>query len=112
MLPRVGIHAPSTYTIRWHLLRHQQALCAREAARRLPISRGGNGGSIVFVSSKASQIGSPHEYADYAASKGAVDSLTLGLSKELAQDGVRVNTVRLKYTRQLVIQIELKDLES
>ncbi|KAF7192528.1 putative oxidoreductase YgfF [Pseudocercospora fuligena] len=69
-------------------------LCAREAARRLPISRGGNGGSIVFVSSKASKIGSPHEYVDYAASKGAVDSLTLGLSKELAQDGVRVNTVR------------------
>ena len=69
-------------------------LCAREAARRLAVSRGGNGGSIVLVSSAASRLGSPHEYVDYAASKGAVDSLALGLARELAADGVRVNAVR------------------
>jgi len=69
-------------------------LCAREAARYLPRDRGGNGGSIVFVSSASSRLGSAGEYVDYAGSKGAVDSLTIGLSKELAQVGVRVNAVR------------------
>src|SRR5262245_29235232 len=69
-------------------------LCAREAARRLAVSRGGQGGSIVLVSSAASRLGSPNEYVDYAASKGAVDSLALGLARELAPDGVRVNAVR------------------
>ncbi len=69
-------------------------LCAREAARRLAVSRGGSGGSIVLVSSAASRLGSPHEYVDYAASKGAVDSLALGLAREVAADGVRVNAVR------------------
>ena len=69
-------------------------LCAREAARRLPPSRGGQGGSIVLVSSAASRIGSPNEYVDYAGSKGAVDTLTLGLAKELGPLGIRVNAVR------------------
>lgn len=69
-------------------------LCAREAARRLARSRGGRGGSIVLVSSAAARLGSPHEYVDYAASKGAVESLGVGLAKELAHDGVRVNVVR------------------
>ena len=69
-------------------------LCAREAARRLPRDRGGHGGSIVLVSSAASRIGSPGEYVDYAGSKGAIDTLTLGLAKELAGQGVRVNAVR------------------
>ena len=69
-------------------------LCAREAARRLATSRGGRGGSIVLVSSAASRLGSPGEYVDYAASKGAVDSLSLGLAREMAADGVRVNAVR------------------
>ena len=69
-------------------------LCAREAARRMPISRGGRGGSIVMVSSAASRLGSPFEYVDYAGTKGAVDTLTVGLSKELGGDGVRVNAVR------------------
>ena len=69
-------------------------LCAREAARRLPRSRGGRGGSIVMVSSAASRLGSPFEYVDYAGSKGAVDTLTIGLAKELGGDGVRVNAVR------------------
>ncbi len=69
-------------------------LCAREAARHLMRDRGGPGGSIVLVSSAASRTGSPTEYVDYAASKGAVDTLTLGLAKELAPHGVRVNAVR------------------
>jgi NAD(P)-dependent dehydrogenase (short-subunit alcohol dehydrogenase family) len=69
-------------------------LCAREAARRLAHSRGGRGGAIVLVSSAAARLGSPHEYVDYAASKGAVETLGVGLAKELAHDGVRVNVVR------------------
>ncbi|WP_028034650.1 SDR family oxidoreductase [Chelativorans sp. J32] len=69
-------------------------LCAREAARRLARSRGGAGGSIVIVSSMAARLGSPFEYVDYAGSKGAVDSLTVGLAKEMGSEGVRVNAVR------------------
>ena len=69
-------------------------LCARESARRLSKDRGGHGGSVVLVSSAASRLGSPFEYVDYAGSKGAVDTLTIGLAKELAQQGVRVNAVR------------------
>ncbi|MEL7176025.1 MAG: SDR family oxidoreductase [Pseudomonadota bacterium] len=67
-------------------------LFAREAARRLPGQEGG--ASIVFVSSAAARLGSPFEYVDYAASKGAIDTLTIGLSKELAGQGIRVNAVR------------------
>jgi NAD(P)-dependent dehydrogenase (short-subunit alcohol dehydrogenase family) len=69
-------------------------LCARECARRLPKDRGGHGGSIVLISSAASRLGSPSEYVDYAASKAAIDTLTIGLAKELAPQGVRVNAVR------------------
>ena len=69
-------------------------LCSREAVRRMSTKRGGEGGGIVNVSSRASQIGSPGEYIDYAASKGAVDSLTIGLAKEVAEEGIRVNAVR------------------
>ncbi len=69
-------------------------LCAREAARRMSTLHGGDGGAIVNVSSAASYIGSPGEYVDYAATKGAVDTLTLGLGRELADEGVRVNAVR------------------
>jgi NAD(P)-dependent dehydrogenase (short-subunit alcohol dehydrogenase family) len=69
-------------------------LCAREAARRLPKDRGGRGGSIVLLSSAASRLGSPFEYVDYAGSKAAVDTLTIGLAKELGPQGVRVNAVR------------------
>jgi len=69
-------------------------LCARECARRLPRDKGGQGGSVVLVSSAASRHGSPFEYVDYAGSKGAVDTLTIGLAKELAAQGVRVNAVR------------------
>jgi NAD(P)-dependent dehydrogenase (short-subunit alcohol dehydrogenase family) len=69
-------------------------LCAREAVRRMSTRRGGSGGAIVNVSSAASRIGSPNEYIDYAASKGAVDTMTIGLSKEVGADGIRVNAVR------------------
>lgn len=66
----------------------------QEAARRMAVSRGGRGGAIVLVSSAAARLGSPHMYVDYAASKGAIDTLTLGLGRELCGDGVRVNAVR------------------
>ena len=69
-------------------------LCAREAARALSRDRGGEGGSIVAVSSAAARLGSANEYVDYAGSKAALDTLTLGLSKELGPQGVRVNAVR------------------
>lgn len=69
-------------------------LCARESARRMSVDRGGKGGSVVLVSSVASRIGSPFEYIDYAGSKAAVDTLALGLSKELGAQKVRVNAVR------------------
>jgi len=68
-------------------------LCARAAARRMSQSRGGSGGAIVNVSSGAATLGSPGEWVWYAASKAAVDTLTLGLARELARDGVRVNGV-------------------
>lgn len=69
-------------------------LCAREAARALSRSRGGQGGSVVIVSSAAARLGSPGEYVDYAGSKAAVDTLAIGLAKELGPDGVRVNSIR------------------
>lgn len=69
-------------------------LCSREAVKRMSTERGGHGGAIVNVSSVAARLGAPGEYVDYAASKGAVDSITLGLAKELAPWGIRVNAVR------------------
>ncbi|HEY6644372.1 SDR family oxidoreductase [Povalibacter sp.] len=69
-------------------------LCAREAVLRMSTKRGGSGGAIVNVSSMAARLGSPHEYVDYAASKGAVDTFTIGLSKEVGDAGIRVNAVR------------------
>jgi NAD(P)-dependent dehydrogenase (short-subunit alcohol dehydrogenase family) len=69
-------------------------LCCREAVRRMSTKRGGSGGAIVNVSSAAARVGSPGEYVDYAATKGAMDTLTLGLSKEVAEEGIRVNAVR------------------
>ena len=68
--------------------------CAREAVRRMSQRHGGPGGAIVNVSSMASRLGGPNEYVDYAAAKGAVDSLTIGLAKEVAGEGIRVNAVR------------------
>lgn len=69
-------------------------LCAREAVKRMSTRHGGRGGSIVNLSSAASRLGSPGQYVDYAASKGAVDVFTLGLAREVATEGVRVNAVR------------------
>lgn len=69
-------------------------LCAREAIKRMSTRHGGQGGAIVNLSSIAARIGAPNEYIDYAAAKGAVDSMTLGLAKELATEGIRVNAVR------------------
>jgi NAD(P)-dependent dehydrogenase (short-subunit alcohol dehydrogenase family) len=72
-------------------------LCSKHAVQRMSKRNGGLGGSIVNVSSVAARLGSPNEYVDYAASKGALDTFTLGLAKEVADDGIRVNAVRPGY---------------
>ena len=69
-------------------------LCAREAVKRMSTRHGGKGGSIVNISSAAATLGSPGEYVDYAASKGAIDTFTIGLAREVAMEGIRVNAVR------------------
>ena len=69
-------------------------LCAREAVKRMSTKYGGKGGSIVNLSSGAAKYGSPGEYVDYAASKAAIDTMTIGLAKEVAEEGIRVNAVR------------------
>jgi len=69
-------------------------LCAREAVKRMAPRLGGSGGAIVNLSSAAAKLGSPGDYVDYAASKGAIDTFTVGLAKELAADRIRVNAVR------------------
>lgn len=69
-------------------------VCAREGVRRMARSRGGKGGSIVILSSAAARLGGPSEYVDYAGSKGAMDTLTIGLSKEVGPEGIRVNAIR------------------
>lgn len=68
-------------------------LCAREAVRRMSTLHGGKGGAIVNLSSAAARLGSPGEYVDYAASKGAIDTMTIGLAREVAMEGIRVNAV-------------------
>ncbi|TDF86385.1 SDR family oxidoreductase [Pseudomonas sp. H9] len=72
-------------------------LCSKHAVQRMSTRQGGQGGSIVNVSSVAARLGSPNEYVDYAASKGALDTFTVGLAKEVANDGIRVNAVRPGY---------------
>ena len=69
-------------------------LCAREAIKRMSTARAGHGGAIVNLSSMAARLGAPGEYVDYAASKGAIDALTIGLAQEVAHEGIRVNAVR------------------
>jgi NAD(P)-dependent dehydrogenase (short-subunit alcohol dehydrogenase family) len=69
-------------------------LCAREAVRRMSTRSGGDGGAIVNLSSRAADIGGAHEYVDYAASKGAIDAMTIGLAKEVGDQGIRVNAVK------------------
>jgi NAD(P)-dependent dehydrogenase (short-subunit alcohol dehydrogenase family) len=68
-------------------------LCAREAVRRMSTKAGGQGGSIVNLSSVAARLGGPGQYVDYAASKGAIDTFTTGLAREVAGEGIRVNAV-------------------
>ncbi len=74
-------------------------LCAREAVRRMSTRHGGQGGAIVNVSSAAARLGAAGEYVDYAASKGAVDTMTIGLAGEVADEGIRVNAVRPGFIR-------------
>ena len=69
-------------------------LCAREAVKRMSTRHGGSGGAIVNVSSGAARLGSPNEYVDYAACKGAIETMTIGLAREVAEEGIRVNAVR------------------
>ena len=69
-------------------------ICAREAVRRMSTKNGGAGGSIVNLSSAAARLGAPGQYVDYAAAKGAIDAFTIGLAKEVAGEGIRVNAVR------------------
>jgi NAD(P)-dependent dehydrogenase (short-subunit alcohol dehydrogenase family) len=69
-------------------------VCAREAVRRMSTKHGGRGGAIVNVSSAASRLGAPGQYVDYAAAKGAIDAFTIGLAREVAAEGIRVNAVR------------------
>jgi len=69
-------------------------LCAREAVQRMSTRHGGKGGAIVNVSSAAARLGAPGQYVDYAASKGAIDAMTIGLAKEVGAEGIRVNAVR------------------
>ncbi len=83
---------------------------AREAVRRLSTRRGGHGGSIVNISSVAAKLGSPGEYVWYAATKGAIDSLTVGLAREVAPDGIRVNAVSPGMTRTDIHERSTQDL--
>lgn len=69
-------------------------MCAREAIKRMSTKHGAQGGAIVNLSSAAARMGAPNEYIDYAASKGAIDTMTIGLAKEVAEEGIRVNAVR------------------
>ena len=84
--------------VRWERMMRINVLgsfaCAREAIKHMSTAHGGSGGSIVNVSSAASRIGSPGQYVDYAAAKGAIDAFTIGLAKEVANEGIRVNAVR------------------
>ena len=99
LVNNAGIVAPKARVDEYDAARVQRLLavnvlgpimCAREAVRRMSTLHGGAGGSIVNVSSAAARLGGPGEYVDYAASKGAIDTFTLGLSKEVAGEGIRV----------------------
>jgi NAD(P)-dependent dehydrogenase (short-subunit alcohol dehydrogenase family) len=94
LVNNAGIVAPSSQLADMDLARLKRMFDAREAARRMSTDRGGAGGVIVNISSAAARLGSPNEYVDYAGSKGAIDTMTLGLAKELGPRGVRVNAVR------------------
>ena len=84
-------------------------ICAREAVRRMSTRHGGEGGSIVNVSSAAARLGAPGQYVDYAAAKGAIDAFTIGLAKEVAAEGIRVNAVRPGLIETDITQGKLDD---
>ena len=103
VIANAGIVAPTAKLVEMSVERMRRVfevnvlgayLTAREATRRMSKSSGGAGGSIVMMSSAAARLGSPNLYVDYAGSKGAIDTLTLGLAKELGAEGVRVNAIR------------------
>ena len=103
LVNNAGIVAPAARVDAFDLARIERVfrtnvigsfLCAREAVRRMSSRHGGRGGAIVNLSSVAARLGSPDEYVDYAASKGAIDTMTVGLAKEVATEGIRVNAVR------------------
>lgn len=103
LVNNAGIVAPAARVDAFDLARMERVfrtnvigsfLCAREAVRRMSSRHGGRGGAIVNLSSVAARLGSPAEYVDYAASKGAIDTMTVGLAKEVATEGIRVNAVR------------------
>jgi NAD(P)-dependent dehydrogenase (short-subunit alcohol dehydrogenase family) len=103
LINNAGVVAPKSRVDEMSLARLQNVfninvlgsfLCAREAVKRMSQKHGGRGGAIVNISSAAARLGSPAEYVDYASSKGAIDTLTIGLSKEVAAEGIRVNAVR------------------
>ena len=103
LVNNAGVVAPASRVVDYDVERMRRVfdtnvlgsfLCAREAIRRMSTRAGGAGGVIVNISSVAAKLGSPNEYVDYAASKGAIDSMTIGLPKEVATEGVRVNAVR------------------
>ena len=84
-------------------------LCAREAVRRMSTRHGGEGGSIVNVSSAASRLGSAGQYVDYAAAKGAIDAFTIGLAREVAGEGIRVNAVAMGSVMSASLQGALRE---
>lgn len=103
LINNAGIITPQSKLVEMGAERLQQVLninvlgsflCAREAIKRMSTLYGGDGGCIVNLSSAAARIGSPNEFIDYAASKGAIDTMTIGLAKEVAEEGIRVNAVR------------------
>lgn len=96
MLPQISIEQVTQQRLQQMFCTNISSyfLCAREAVLRMAFKHGGKGGAIVNVSSLAARTGSPHEYMDYAASKGAIDTLTRGLAREMSREGVRVNGVR------------------
>ncbi len=91
---RVDAMSVARLTRMWATNITSSFVCAREAVRRMSTQRGGSGGVIVNLSSAAARLGSPAQYVDYAASKAAIDTFTLGLAKEVAAEGIRVNAVR------------------
>jgi len=103
LVNNAGVVAPARRVDQYDLERLQRVfatnvigsfVCAREAIRRMSTRHGGGGGVIVNMSSAAARLGAPNEYVDYAASKGAIDTMTIGLAKELATEGIRVNAIR------------------